>query len=80
MKQPPKSQFIKELEDCSLIYAFVFVKANGENKTLAILQPLLEEFHDIMPEEIPLAGLPPMREIQHCIDLMPGVAIPNKPT
>ena len=40
---------------------------------------ILEEFADIVSEEI-LFGLPPMRDIQHQIDLILGLALPNKPT
>nr|GFD09464.1 putative nucleotidyltransferase, ribonuclease H [Tanacetum cinerariifolium] len=29
------------------------------------------------PNEIP-TGLPPIREVQHCIDLVPGSVLPNK--
>jgi len=32
----------------------------------------------LFPEEIP-AGLPPKRDIQHYIDLIPGSILPNKP-
>ena len=35
------------------------------------------EFVDVMPEEIP-HGLPLMRDIQHQIDLIPGLVFPNK--
>ena len=41
------------------------------------LIPFLKEFSDV-PEEIS-HGLPPMRDMQHCIDLVPGSMLPNKP-
>ncbi|GLT29252.1 hypothetical protein SLA2020_041290 [Shorea laevis] len=43
------------------------------------VQPLFDEYRDIVPEEIP-ASLPPIRDIQHCIDFVPEATIPNKPT
>uniref|UniRef100_A0A2N9IIC5 Reverse transcriptase n=1 Tax=Fagus sylvatica TaxID=28930 RepID=A0A2N9IIC5_FAGSY len=42
------------------------------------LIPFLKEFSDVVREEIP-HGLPPMRDMQHCIDLVPGSVLPNKP-
>nr|GFB22424.1 transposon Ty3-I Gag-Pol polyprotein [Tanacetum cinerariifolium] len=36
----------------------------------------LEDFKDVIPNEIP-TGLP-MREVQHCINLVPGSVLPNK--
>jgi hypothetical protein len=39
---------------------------------------MLEEFQDIMPDEVP-NQLPPIREVQHAIDLIPGLTLPNLP-
>ena len=37
---------------------------------------ILQEFEDVFPEDLP-QGLPPLRGIEHQIDLILGVIIPN---
>jgi hypothetical protein len=37
---------------------------------------VLQEFSDVFPEEVP-TGLPPLRGIEHQIDLIPGASLPN---
>lgn len=39
---------------------------------------LLAEFSDVLPEELP-SELPPIIDIQHAIDLIPGSKLPNLP-
>ncbi|KAK1686551.1 hypothetical protein QYE76_047399 [Lolium multiflorum] len=48
-------------------YYIQWLSDNGEMK----------EFGDVFPDEVP-AGLPPLRGIEHQIDLIPGASLPNR--
>ena len=44
----------------------------------SVASNVLQEFNDVFPEEVP-AGLPPLRRIEHQIDLIPWASLPNRP-
>ncbi|GKE11220.1 hypothetical protein Tco_1414771, partial [Tanacetum coccineum] len=60
------------------VFTLVVVEENEIiNEAPLQVQPLLREFADVIPDDIP-PGLPAMRDIQHSIDFIPGFVIPNK--
>ena len=61
-----------------LMYKDVYFTNNLNSPLPSLVVSLLQEFADIFPDEIP-HGLPPLRGIEHQIDIIPGSQIPNRP-
>jgi hypothetical protein len=61
-----------------LVYKGTLLSANDLTSIPSVVTHVLQEYSDVFPEETP-AGLPLLRGIDHQIDLIPGVALPNHP-
>nr|KAJ0218923.1 hypothetical protein LSAT_V11C300143610 [Lactuca sativa] len=72
------SQFEDELEAEGEIFVLLGKEVAKEVEIPEAMVPLLKEFADVFPNEL-LDGLPPLRDIQHHIDLQPGAQLPNRP-
>jgi len=86
-KGSEKSLFMSEtrveraISKSKLLLALLMVELNtseGVKFMHSLAQSLLKEFKDVFPNDLPL-GLPPLRGIEHQIDLLLSTPLPNKP-
>jgi len=69
---------VKEMKVTGCCYALVVKKSEEEDISVPPkVVELLKEFVDVFPNEL-LDGLPPKRDIQHHIDLIPGATLSNQ--
>ncbi|WVZ53115.1 hypothetical protein U9M48_004101 [Paspalum notatum var. saurae] len=73
---------LAEINDAAACYAFICKDALFSLEDMHHTLPpavtnLLQEYADVFPAEIP-PGLPPIRGIEHQIDLIPGASLPNR--
>ncbi|GKE00036.1 putative nucleotidyltransferase, ribonuclease H [Tanacetum coccineum] len=72
------SQFQDELEMGDDVFVLIGKEVAKDSEIPEAMIPLLKEFSDVFPDELP-DGLPPLRDIQHYIDLEPSSQLPNRP-
>eukprot|EP00268_Persea_americana_P065958 TRINITY_DN8890_c0_g2_i2.p3 TRINITY_DN8890_c0_g2~~TRINITY_DN8890_c0_g2_i2.p3 ORF type:complete len:362 (-),score=78.59 TRINITY_DN8890_c0_g2_i2:4238-5323(-) len=71
------SKFMKESKESGVVYMLVAKEKEQSFEVPYEVEAILEEFKDVIPNELP-SGLPPLRDIQHQLDLIPGSSLPNK--
>ena len=76
-------RFEAEISEVGVIYALVNKQVEsgeaGKSPQYPIeIQHLLEEYKELTMETVP-KSLPPLRSIQHAIDLVPNASLPNLP-
>lgn len=73
-----RAEFLAEVNEATDLFVLVVMESNdGSVDVPHQVSPIIEEFADVFPNELP-PRLPPMRDIQHCIDFVPGAVIPHK--
>ncbi|KAG5527003.1 hypothetical protein RHGRI_028065 [Rhododendron griersonianum] len=71
-------KFMEDAADSGLVYVLIGKECATDSPIPESVRPLVEEFRDVFPDDLP-EELPPMRDIQHQIDLVPGSNLPNRP-
>jgi hypothetical protein len=61
-----------------LVSKDVLIPPNDITSLPSVVTNLLQDFEDVFPQET-LVGLPPIRGIEHQIDLILGATLPNRP-
>ena len=73
-----EKELVKKMKVTGFCYALVVRRREEEDMSIPVeAAKVLEEYANVIPKYL-LDGLPPKRDIQHHIDLIPGASLPNQ--
>lgn len=70
--------FMNESLELGVVFMLLSALELDDRNILVEIRQLILQFEDVFPTELP-SDFPPIRDIQHCIDLVPSASIPNRP-
>jgi len=74
-----RSAFFTRKPMILLVHKKTYFNTNDLDSAIpSVAVSLMKEFDDVLSKDIP-SGLPPLRGIEHQIDLVPRASIPNRP-
>ncbi|XP_057529849.1 uncharacterized protein LOC130808389 [Amaranthus tricolor] len=73
-----KRECEREMQGTGELYLLVTKEVQEPTPIPTEMTGLLEQYNDVFPTDLP-PGLPPVRGVEHQIDLIPGASLPNKP-
>ena len=72
------AKFEEEVRESGVVFVLLGREEVQPSDTPKGLEPILEEFRDVFQTSLS-DTLPPLRDIQHHIDLVQGASLPNRP-
>jgi len=72
----------RDLSKGKQVLALLMLESNKSEEVTPLyplVSLLVSQYHDVFPQKLPI-GVPPIRGIEHPIDLLPNASLPNKAT